>query len=113
MHTATNSTALTDVQLMKQRKKAYEDQLQKEVDLINGTVTANSNQLVNIHLGCTIRQIFEIPGLILPGGLLTLIVYPKKENSKACQHFVSKNIKDMGYSSTHYDPLGVMSYNPV
>ena len=89
--------------LMKSRRLWYENRVVGEQKLIDNS-RMNSSTLLNIHIGCTVKQILSIPELYLPGGLLTILVYPKQNKSKA--HFMKKNVDELGYKLRYLNPDG-------
>lgn len=95
--------------LFQRRNAHYLEQLKTEQHRID-TAPAGTygNLLVNIHPGCTLRQVMNCPGVVLPGGLLTLIVYPKT-NNKASEAFIKKNTKERGFSLKYLYPNGKLA----
>jgi len=95
--------------LFLRRNAHYMEQLKTEQHRIDtARAGTNGNLLVNVHVGCTLRQVLNCPGVVLSGGLLTLIVYPKI-NNKAADAFVKKNVKDRGFATKYLCPDGKLA----
>lgn len=105
----------TEKDYMLLRKSYYMKELSKKTEYLNkNSVKSHDHSLINIHLGCTFKQILQTKGLILPGGLLTLIVYPNLtngRNNKAHEQFLKRNATDDGFSVKYLNPTGEVVNN--
>jgi len=69
--------------------------------------TFGIDDFVEIHMGCSLLQILTAPGHVLPGGLLTLVVYPR--GNAAHQQFLQKVQGGTGKTTRMLLPTGAIS----